>query len=723
MAVVETGPNLQKFGDNGQYQTDRSTWGFANPANTYIVRILEDGGNYVAGISFDLDEDSDDLFNILPSRFPLELGNKYRARLQIRRDPDTPLSGSEILSIGLTGSHENITIIDEQSIELGELTDEYTTIYLDFEANFTKLNYSSLGLILDKQIGGVLGLIALRVDSFEVYKIETDDPLCTLEITQDTIVTPDTSGGAGNGIIEVDIIGAVGEIEYSLSGDVWQDSNTFTGLITGPYTVYAREKDLISCIASQTFYVNVGDPVLQVSIQVVNETVLGAADGRIIVTASEGLVPYQYSIDGGENYQLSNQFSNLLPGTYTVVVKDDNNEIVAQNVTILAGTYSFTTLRYSKNPIIFEQPQGANSEEDNYRITCEVQIDNDGNFVEALTTERPPDLEGKAKFNVRLAFDGYINPSPPDQEGSLITKITDRSIRARNRFGELWDTMIDPQIYLTTQPYLVLLGGIEKRHFAETDFFNSWLVTNKKFLSWMPGPRTADRSQEDYISFLIYNKNMSTIKYNVKLWYDDDTTAEDQLDIKNGVAFGEIYEFRIGPANSGVLLLDPTKNLLRYDVWITNQDDIAVSEVLTVRISELRKRHTRYYLFLNSLGGYEVLRTTGLTKSEAEITNEIINVFLPTDYQADQGEEITHNPRNQRFRDVSSGYQLDKYWIEWYQDFRLSPRVYDITNGNRNRVNIEDGSMPLFEDQDYRHYMRFRAREAYTNEVFTPNSI
>jgi hypothetical protein len=61
-----------------------------------------------------------------------------------------------------------------------------------------------------------------------------------------------------------------------------------------------------------------------------------AIDGAITVVASDGLEPYDFSINGSE-YQTNNTFINLGPGTYTVRVKDMNSCWTAIEVTISAA--------------------------------------------------------------------------------------------------------------------------------------------------------------------------------------------------------------------------------------------------------------------------------------------------------------------------------------------------------------------------------------------------
>jgi len=81
--------------------------------------------------------------------------------------------------------------------------------------------------------------------------------------------------------------------------------------------------------------------------------------GSITVSAVGGVPPYQYSIDGGGSYQSSPIFNNLIPGIYSVFVKDSQTTVgsltsvqvnnilpttytLALNVNYNNGTFSIT---------------------------------------------------------------------------------------------------------------------------------------------------------------------------------------------------------------------------------------------------------------------------------------------------------------------------------------------------------------------------------------------
>ena len=136
--------------------------------------------------------------------------------------------------------------------------------------------------------------------------------------------------GEANGTISVNPSGGTIPYQYSLNGTNYQAANNFSGLTAGNYTVYV--KDIKACIATQTITVAQPQP-LQVNSTTQNASCGGGNDGKITVTANGGNGNYQYSINGA-NFQPSNIF-NVAPGSYTVIVKDQNGcNVTEPNITV-----------------------------------------------------------------------------------------------------------------------------------------------------------------------------------------------------------------------------------------------------------------------------------------------------------------------------------------------------------------------------------------------------
>ncbi|TDE51457.1 gliding motility-associated C-terminal domain-containing protein [Flavobacterium sp. GT3P67] len=110
-------------------------------------------------------------------------------------------------------------------------------------------------------------------------------------------------------------------IEYSLNGTAYQASNTFSGLAPGTYTLYVRNTADNTCVTSSgsTITINTipAPPVLPTTASVTQPT-CGTPSGSIVITAQIGV---EYSLNG-TSYQASNTFSGLVPGDYTLYVRN-----------------------------------------------------------------------------------------------------------------------------------------------------------------------------------------------------------------------------------------------------------------------------------------------------------------------------------------------------------------------------------------------------------------
>ena len=157
-----------------------------------------------------------------------------------------------------------------------------------------------------------------------VTAVNKTDALCNGTLTGTITVTPPTIG--------------THPYSYSLDGITWQASNVFNGLPAGNYTVHYRSSDI--CPGSTNITIT-EPPVLSAVSANTNGTCDGGADGTITVTANGGTASYQYSIDG-TTFQASNVF-NVVPGNYTVTVKDNQGCITTFNTVVgLNDNLSFT---------------------------------------------------------------------------------------------------------------------------------------------------------------------------------------------------------------------------------------------------------------------------------------------------------------------------------------------------------------------------------------------
>lgn len=129
-----------------------------------------------------------------------------------------------------------------------------------------------------------------------------------------------------NGSVIITAASGWGSYQYQLTlpngGVVGPQSNaTFSNLNqTGTYSISVN--DINGCVVSNTF--NLTTPTNPVAVIASSSDLCFDANGATLVIAvTGGVVPYTYSINGNPS-QNSNTFTNLTPGSYTVLVTDAN---------------------------------------------------------------------------------------------------------------------------------------------------------------------------------------------------------------------------------------------------------------------------------------------------------------------------------------------------------------------------------------------------------------
>ena len=132
--------------------------------------------------------------------------------------------------------------------------------------------------------------------------------------------------GTTDGLITILASNDDGTFEYSIDGGLsFQDTNQFDGLGAGTYDIVVR-KGGSSCQVSGGS-VNIDEPVRPTLVSSTPlEATCGVANGSIVIEAQGGLPAYEFTIDGGATWDVSNSFEGLFAGSYTPGVRNaDSN--------------------------------------------------------------------------------------------------------------------------------------------------------------------------------------------------------------------------------------------------------------------------------------------------------------------------------------------------------------------------------------------------------------
>jgi gliding motility-associated-like protein len=169
-----------------------------------------------------------------------------------------------------------------------------------------------------------------------------DQNLCTLSssvlsvtapdtISADISTTPDLNEFNKGTITIANATGGTGTLTFSITGPAGAFSATtdYSGLDAGNYPVVIKDDN--NCTFEQTAVV-LSIATLDVTVSLTNSTCNGSNDASITMVSSNGTPVIEYSIDDSTSWSETGTFTDLLPGTYYVFVRDGQDRYFQDTV-------------------------------------------------------------------------------------------------------------------------------------------------------------------------------------------------------------------------------------------------------------------------------------------------------------------------------------------------------------------------------------------------------
>ncbi len=207
------------------------------------------------------------------------------------------------------------------------------------------------------------------------------------EITADISVSNSSSQFVNDGTITIYTISGTGPFQYSIDGgQTFFDTNSFSGLAPEDYDIIIQGA-IENCFYAETVSI-IACSFTSVDIDATDATSVVTTDGSIIINPTSGIGPYQYSIDGGQNFVADNVFIDLPVGNYYVVVQD-----------------ALGICEYEGNALIETCPVAVNIE----TTDATSELASDGTIVLIPTTGMAPfqySIDGGENFSYNNLFTG-----------------------------------------------------------------------------------------------------------------------------------------------------------------------------------------------------------------------------------------------------------------------------------------------------------------------------
>ena len=232
-------------------------------------------------------------------------------------------------SDALCKDSENGTV----KVTVNEASDSYSyelyqnSIMIDSKNNITSNSYTFGGLDI-----GDYEVKAIKADGcFAVTPFSISEPtlLVASAVKINNVTT--CNGAVLTGKLRASASGGTPPYTYSIDdGTTYQTEDLFAVSSEKTYTVMA--KDAHGCTATATVDIGYDEELIY---EITKEDVIckGDTDGKIKInmTNNQGYA-VTYSIDGGDTYQTSPQFSNLAKGTYEITIRKELDMNVCETV-------------------------------------------------------------------------------------------------------------------------------------------------------------------------------------------------------------------------------------------------------------------------------------------------------------------------------------------------------------------------------------------------------
>jgi len=277
------------------------------------------------------------------------------------------------------------------------------------------------------------------------------------------------------------------------------------------------------------------------------------------------------------------------------------------------------------------------------------------------------------------------------------------------------------QDFSTTSAFHILMGGVQWQEFPGAGFWHYKYPDDPEFLTWHPNNKYVTTAQQEYLAYFTYDA-ITNLKRYFKIYYTDGTDETQHDSPGHTTVQNKMYLFPAGHDQMALDTYTPAKTILKYDIWLQNQVSAVVSDVRTYWIDRSYQPHERFFVFRNSIGGFDTLRTTGTGATSLTHQQTIVQRTLDYRYKVIDGQRVTQNITEQETKKVSSGFKTFAE-ADFYREMLLSPMVCEDVRGRWTPVEIIRKTFKIYEDDDMLFYVEFEYNYRFINPVYGNEKI
>jgi len=276
--------------------------------------------------------------------------------------------------------------------------------------------------------------------------------------------------------------------------------------------------------------------------------------------------------------------------------------------------------------------------------------------------------------------------------------------------------------------FRALAGGLNPLEYPANTNFIAQLPTTKRLLSWWPDGKLLSVDQPEFISWLNATGANRNIGLRVIITYTDTTTDTINpilADTNHTVKAGEVVHVPVGYTALALAAVDVAKTVCEWTVTLiddTSPTPLTYSITRRYVLDSYPRKQSRYLLWLNSLGGLDTLRCTGVQSTTRRTAKESLERYLAPDYAALDGQADALLSADQYEAKLQSGYMTARERMA-AQDIFAARHAFLVQNDRMERIVVSASSVLVQQDNDDLAAMVIDYRPTFAAGPTTPAQL
>lgn len=289
-------------------------------------------------------------------------------------------------------------------------------------------------------------------------------------------------------------------------------------------------------------------------------------------------------------------------------------------------------------------------------------------LTEMVGSEEPPSSVGTvlvlpgATFSMEELLDGVLTLKRPNFNQKTISVCETMTIPFYAKWRREHNGVVESGVFNTQW---AIKAGINEMYFEEwkDSFWTTYIGGGCRFLTFASDGKSVCMDHPEYLYFLTnFSPLPAELRLRVILTYDDDSesAAFTATSLPSPSAF-TVFCIPVGPMALG---LDVLPNVVKsYKVWLSDQNNLRLSEVRTYKITKKYYRNVKYLLYNNALGGYDTVMFTGSSKPSMKADRQTFERQTNFKHAPTYAEKIVNRVTGERQLTINTGYMSEKNFL------------------------------------------------------------